>query len=1037
MHWTKKKVIISLLVLIFSGTAVFGACTFLGSPGGATDVTPPSNVDDGTSARPAGKTVADFLDDPKQNLYIANGVLMEAGSFSSISKGTTVSTKIGFSVTQDILAYRVVKGDTVYKLSTSYGLVKMGDERLVHGNTYLYRSATKVNSVNNVEWSDAAPNTLTKEAFLNRYGQRGNGLTGYILNDETILSSSYDGYDEQSGLYTFTYTLDNDKSPAYLLYEMRTNSGSKNFAEFKKAVITVSMDENWVVYSIKTDCAYNVPIAGNTPCKESMTEIFSDIGKITDYTQLPEYDYFGNYVDFSTTPPISDDREDGGNLNPLPTVPDVPTEPQPTDVLMSMFESYLSGAPLNVKLDTKAGGLPIKADLTVNIDLEDLKNITFAAITEGGLKCTYSNNRIYAAVNGVKLRSSVEDILEAVKRFKKTEIPSLDFSSLDIDPSEILENMTLEINDDMATVHIPLSIGDIVAEVNLSGKQTDDDSYVFTNATVEINGVVLSLTAQDKTVPLLDVTDETYVDACAVLFDYIDTINSLTDAKSSANDDKFIEKSWTFEIQPLDLKINGTTYQTQAMNLRLYTSQDKIALTADKLDLTVTATDGTATKTQLSFSGAYMLPTDETEGKLYLTINDLTNPDSDIKISIGSKAIVDCFKKRLPELTEAIPQLKDLLDFKFDKASLLDFSALLSKLDYDRDNDKTLSLSINAAPLFEGLGNLNVSLSQPQENKVTLTINQTDDTLITLRNLSLSVQVDADVPTKQIVDDVYDVTATHINLDSIDTLLQSLINTAKRTSFRLTGKIPVNLNALSIVKADIELGIDIRIDVEKDEHGKDVVYIAAKLSRGELSGVTKLAFADMGGDSYLYYNGKNNTMTIKRNSLTEQKWCSKCNGFECSNTFWHAGFRSNKVISDMDFYGKCSYDTTVTEQQFKENAIDYILQMINFTQTINDTITDAINSEDKKAFGFDDVLVGYSYSSPTYNLTLNLNTIDDVLGDAVVHIDHDDNSDLSSLYGDITLLNVTGVTAKGKFNIYLVSSVDGEAKSLTTQTSLF
>ena len=818
---------------------------------------------------------------------------------------------------------------------------------------------------------------------------------------------------------------------------MRTSSGSKNFAEFKKAVITVSMDENWAVYSIKTDCAYNVPIAGNTPCKESVTEIFSDIGKITDYTQFPEYDYFSNYVDFSTTPPINDDKDDGGNLNPLPIVPDVPAEPQPTDVLMSMFESYLNGAPLNVKLDTKAGGLPIIADLTVNIDLENLKNITFAAITEGGLKCTYSNNRIYAAVNGVKLRSSVEDILEAVKCFKKTEMPSLNFSSLDIDPSEILESMTLEIDDDMATVHIPLSIGDIVAEVNLSGKQTENDSYVFTNATIEINGVVLSLTVQDKTVPLLDVTDETYVDACAVLFDYIDTINALTDAKSSANDDKFIEKSWTFQIQPLDLKIDGTTYQTQSMNLRLYTSQDKIALTADKLDLTVTAADGTATKTQLSFSGAYMLPTDETEGKLYLTINDLTNPDSDIKISIGSKAIVDCFKKRLPELTEAIPQLKDLLDFKFDKASLLDFSALLSKLDYDRDNDKTLSLSINAAPLFEGLGNLNVSLSQPQENKVTLTINQTDDTAITLRNLSLSVQVDADVPTKQIVDDVYDVTATHINLDSIDTLLQSLINTAKRTSFRLTGKIPVNLNALSIVKADIELGIDIRIDVEKDEHGKDVVYIAAKLSRGELSGVTKLAFADMGGDSYLYYNGKNNTMTIKRNSLTEQKWCSKCNGFECSNTFWHTGFRSNKVISDMDFYGKCSYDTTVTEQQFKENAIDYILQMINFTQTINSTITDAINSEDKKAFGFDDVLVGYSYSSPTYNLTLNLNAIDDVLGDAVVHIDHDDNSDLSSLYGDITLLNVTGVTAKGKFNIYLVSSVDGEAKSLTTQTSLF
>lgn len=310
----RKKVvaIFCIIAFVLAGVAMLAGCSGGRDDDGGEVVTPPGGdtTDDNAGARPEGKTVADYTDDPNYNLYVAKSVLAEAGSFRSVSRGSTVSTKIGFSVTQDIYAVRIVKGDSVYKQSSSYGLIKMGDERVVHGETYLYRSATGLKSVTDMSWSDDAPNSLTREEFLNRYGYRGNGLTGYILNDETIVSSSFDGVDESTGLYSFTYVLDNEKATVCMLYEMRTNSGSSNFATYDKAVIHVTMDKNWIVRTISTDCVYRVPLLGSTLCRETLTEEFCDIGEVSDYTHFPHYDYFSEYADFNTAPPeIGDNAE--------------------------------------------------------------------------------------------------------------------------------------------------------------------------------------------------------------------------------------------------------------------------------------------------------------------------------------------------------------------------------------------------------------------------------------------------------------------------------------------------------------------------------------------------------------------------------------------------------------------------------------------------------------------------------------------------------------------------------------------------------
>lgn len=1031
-HWTKKKVIICIISVALAGTAVFGAFTFLGPSGGTTDVAPPDNTNDGTSLRPADKTVADYVDDPKQNLYIANGVLAEAGSFRSTSTGTTVSTKVGFSVTQDILATRVVKGSTVYKQSSSFGLVKMGDERLAHGDKYLYRLATKVNSVSDMEWPNGAPTELNKEEFVNRYGQRGNGLTGYILNDETIVSATFDGYDEQSGLYTFTYVLDNQKATAYLLYEMRTNSGSKNFATFQKAVITVSMDANWVVHTLTTDCEYNVPIAGGTPCKESMTEVFSDIGQIESFEQLPYYDFYRNYVDFSVAPPSGDN--DG--VLPAPVLPEEPAEPEPLDVLMNMFEGYLEGAPLNARLSTQVSGLPIEADVTLVLNLQDLEKTTFSAITANGLHVTYVSDNIFAAVNGVKLRSSVSDLMQAVSRFANTEIPSIDLDFADFDTSALMDAMTLDFADGKAVVGMELDLGQLCVKAKFVGEEQDGGKYAFQSATVGVGGIELQLFAQDKTIELLNTDEGDYVDACAVLMDYADVFGELFSVRSDGGE--LLNKSWLIDVQPLSLTVNGTTYQTEQMQLRLYLTKEKIVLNADNLCLTCTYSDGTASIKQLALGGALTFANEQNPSTLYLTINDLVNPSSDLKFSIGLNALTDCVEKRLPELKEAIPQLGELLETDFDIANLLKLSSLLSNLSYDRNNGKTLTLSVEASSLLDGLGKLDIMLSQPQDGQVRLAVRQSDETAVTIGNLSVAAKV-GEQPSSQTVDEAYDVAAAHIRLDSIDTLLQSLVNTAKRTSFRLTGKVPVNLNALSIVKADVELGLDVLIDVEKDTSGKDVVYIAAKLSRGELSDITSIAFDDAGGDSYLFYDGANGQITVKRNSLNKIKWCTICNKYasECSNKILHAGFRSNKLVLDQDYFGKCSYDVTVSEVEFAANPFDYVLPMINFSSKINEAIVGAINEEKDSECGIDDVLLNYTYSAPTYNVKLDLKPIDSVLGQADIFIDHDENANFTSLYGKVALLDMSGISAVGTFDIRLVDSVFGDAKSLLADRTLF
>ena len=344
-----------------------------------------------------------------------------------------------------------------------------------------------------------------------------------------------------------------------------------------------------------------------------------------------------------------------------------------------------------------------------------------------------------------------------------------------------------------------------------------------------------------------------------------------------------------------------------------------------------------------------------------------------------------------------------------------------------------MALTVNLDKFVEGLGNVRIAVSQPDSETIKLTVTQETKSDIDFGTLSASVK--AETPTDEEIESAYDTTRPSINLDSIDSLLESFVNTAKRKSFRLVGTVPVHLNAIGIT-ADVELALDIRIDVQKREGQDDLVYIAAKLTRKEFSGLAKMAFNDLGGDSYIFYNSDEHMITVMRNSLNNHKYCSKCNSFDCSNG-WHTGWKSNKKLLDTEYNDKCSYSATVTEEEFSNNLVDYILEMVNFIDTINNAITGAIDSEEKSAYSIDDIIKDYTYGDSTYKVTLDLKPIDNVLGSALVNITHDESYNLTSLYGSVKLLDMSGVSCEGTFTIDLAESVDGEAQQLVTNKTLF
>ena len=451
---TMKKRIFCLLLLcvLIISLSAFAACK-------PQEENPPIEIDDAEKVstileKPDGKTPEDVS--AKESLYIAAGELQRSGGFKGVSTGVS-SAMLG--IQQEVASERTVVGENVFKQSaSSSSFMKDATQIFVFGENYLLRKAEKVNDLQTITWSQTATK-FTKEAWSTKIGYRPNGLTGYILNDYTIVDAKLEK--SENGIFTFRYVLDTQKAPYFLLYEMKTNANAKAFSTFTKAEIIVTMNSDFVVQTLTTDCEYKACAMGlsNVPCVESITETFSDIG----YNgNLPQQAFFERFFDASA-------------------VDDVPErETTAMDVLTGMMEPYiLGGETLNLSANILQDNATLcNAKIAVDI-AQTVEDISLCAQVGNDLYVTYENGNVLMDFQDFHASTTVEGL----SAFISTLLPSGGFSLADLDFDKLLSSLTFEIKNGIARVNIPVNLAGVSLSADFFAS-VDYGKYTFTNAKV-------------------------------------------------------------------------------------------------------------------------------------------------------------------------------------------------------------------------------------------------------------------------------------------------------------------------------------------------------------------------------------------------------------------------------------------------------------------------------------------------------------------------------------------------------------------------
>lgn len=458
------KVFCALLALVMSSCCMVYVVNFDDSPP-AIVIPPDSDLVSMTASRPESGTPGDY--DAKQNLYVSAGQLQQAGSFNAVASGSSKS----MGIEQQVLSSRTVVGEDVFKQSASFSsLVKFGQQRFVYQGNYLLRNHSKVNRIDNIEWQNTA-SRITRESFLEMFGYIPTSLSAYVLNDKTITDAQF--VEEKDGLFTFQYTLDTTIAPYYLLYEMRTSAGTKAFPEFLKAQLLVTMDSNWQVVSITTDCQYKVAMLGGITCTESLTETFSDIGEVN---QLPHFEFFEQYFDAEIEQPD--------------------TNPDAVTVLTQMFNPYLTeNKPLDISLKLSNADTIIEGNARALLDMNNLADTT-VYLSALGIDAMYSDNRLLVQKGDVKASATVDGLMQAVSVFTGGSLPDIQLPALE----DLLGEITAQYTDGEVTVSLHIALQGLEANIAIQGV-LEGDSYSFVSAAATLGDWKLEIVPDSWNVP--------------------------------------------------------------------------------------------------------------------------------------------------------------------------------------------------------------------------------------------------------------------------------------------------------------------------------------------------------------------------------------------------------------------------------------------------------------------------------------------------------------------------------------------------------
>lgn len=154
----------------------------------------------------------------------------------------------------------------VVKLATKYYWVKGAE------NVTTYEGSVSGLSAN---YSGAAAQTKTLDAFNSEMGVKADQFINYIVSSKTVKNQKYNGL--VNGHHSFTIELDPVLAAKNYMYKVKKTSGSSEYPSFEKISFDFEIGDDWTIYSMHCRETYKVAIKllGRVTTTGDMTDTFS------------------------------------------------------------------------------------------------------------------------------------------------------------------------------------------------------------------------------------------------------------------------------------------------------------------------------------------------------------------------------------------------------------------------------------------------------------------------------------------------------------------------------------------------------------------------------------------------------------------------------------------------------------------------------------------------------------------------------------------------------------------------------------------
>ena len=277
MTKTNKRFLINMIVIVVLGalTGLFVGNYYIKNfMGGVTADFLPTEaaIRDDVSAvvsRCSGKSVTSLS--ATDNFIMAEYKLSTRDYVHRSTKGTVTAAGVSQKLVSD-KAY--VAGEYfgeeissgVVKLATKYYWVKGAE------NVTTYEGSVSGLSAN---YSGAAAQTKTLDAFNSEMGVKADQFINYIVSSKTVKSQKYNGM--VNGHHSFTIELDPVLAAKNYMYKVKKTSGSNEYPSFEKISFDFEIGDDWTIYSMHCREVYKVAIKllGRVTTTGDMTDTFS------------------------------------------------------------------------------------------------------------------------------------------------------------------------------------------------------------------------------------------------------------------------------------------------------------------------------------------------------------------------------------------------------------------------------------------------------------------------------------------------------------------------------------------------------------------------------------------------------------------------------------------------------------------------------------------------------------------------------------------------------------------------------------------